>query len=306
VHISCSGQTCRWRVRPGTTGSLPLPPRALLAPAARHAPPPIIVVETPVVSSTTRRARPKPSSAARAHDSTLTPIGSAKGAATRAATATRRRHAPPRDPLRKGSTAALGGAGTRAPAFVLTAGRPTAALAATLARRTARRFRSGQGTFAHRARTGRTAATEHHPAVVRRPEIGLLSLWWRDGAVVAGAPAALVGIAVHPGPDVVVIIADALITNAKEGGGVQQTNRKNARPTAQHRTRRQQGQKKQTKTRKSDDTATNKQSTHDRGSPSRTSPDHAATGVMPRGLKMSAAPHALGRSRATGQGPPSE
>jgi hypothetical protein len=154
VHISCSGQTCRWRVRPGTTGSLPLPPRALLAPAARHAPPPISVVETPVVSSTTRRARPKPSSAARAHDSTLTPIGSAKGAATRAATATRRRHAPPRDPLRKGSTAALGGAGTRAPAFVLTAGRPTAALAATLARRTARRFRSGQGTFAHQARTG--------------------------------------------------------------------------------------------------------------------------------------------------------
>ena len=250
MHISCSGQTCRWRVRPGTTGSLPLPPRALLAPAARHAPPPIIVVETPVVSSTTRRARPKPSSAARAHDSTLTPIGSAKGAATRAATATRRRHAPPRDPLRKGSTAALGGAGTRAPAFVLTAGRPTAALAATLARRTARRFRSGQGTFAHRARTGRTAATEHHPAVVRRPEIGLLSLWWRDGAVVAGAPAALVGIAVHPGPDVVVIIADALITNAKEGGGCnRQTGRTHGPPRSKTKAQRRQGQKKQTKTR---------------------------------------------------------
>ncbi len=89
--------------------------------------------------------------------------------------ATRRPCTPLRDPLRKGSTAALGGAGTRAPAFS-TAGHPTAALSATLTRSSCGAFALGKGLsltarVAHWRRSTRSR-------VDRRPKIGLL-LWRR-------------------------------------------------------------------------------------------------------------------------------
>ena len=260
--VSCSGPTCR-RVRPGTTGSLPPPPHALHAPATRHTPPSLRHASSrprlagrglsPLLQRVLMTLRSRPSGPPRVQP--LAPPRQQRGSST----------------LRHGIRCERGinhGARRR--------------------RHSRTRFRCDgrsphRGTRCHARAAHRTAPSlwardfrspsahggaQRRRSTTRRSFGGQKSvcffLWWRDRAVVAGASAAVVGIAAHPGADVVFIIADKPIKRQRGNG---------ARERSARRTR------------------------------SRTSPDHAATGVMRTRLENECFG---GGSRATGQGPPSE